>query len=504
MRFIAGDDRNQMTMTYGCLDDYIKEDSSIRVLDFFIENLCLDKLGFDRTVPKSTGRKPYSPKTLLKLYLYGYLNGIRSGRKLEKETKRNLEVMWLVKNLSPDFKTICDFRKDNKKALKSVFREFTFICRQAKLLDFNLVAIDGSFIAAVNHNGKNYTEKKVRIILQKLDEDIERYFIDLDATDTSELSDKKSVAEQIGILKQKKAKFEKLYQNMKDENKTQISLTDPDSKMMKKSKSKTDMSYNVQTAVDSKHKLIVEYDVTNDSNDLKQLSKISQQVIDTHELCSLEVTADKGYSSGQEIKKCLEINVTPYVPIINKHIKRGYDAYSTDKFIYSPEGDCILCPAGKNLPRSYRKENRNQTVYGSRIVCKDCKFRNMCCPEKQSYRRIWLSDSLEIFQEQEVRNLENPEKLSARICIVEHPFGTIKHAMNQSYFLMKGFAAVNGEFALTALAYNFKRAFNILGFASLMRAVMEYFKELSLNLALLTKIVIFFQFKQKLLSLEKR
>ncbi len=476
MRFIAGEDRHQLRMMHDCLDDFIIKDSAVRVLDFFIEELDLVRLGFKRTIPKAKGRKPYDPKVLLKLYLYGYMNGIRTGRKLEVETKRNLEVMWLLGKLSPDFKTICDFRKYNKKALKGVFREFTFICRKVNLIDFKLVAIDGSFFSAVNHNEKNYTLKKLQILLKKVDEKIDRYFDELDRTDMLELSDQKSLTEQIDILQQKRVEYEDLYRSLQVSKEKQKSLTDPDSRMMKKTNSKTDVSYNVQTAVDSKHKLIAEYDVTNDCNDKKQLSKMSHQIKDTHALTGLEVTADSGYSSGMEIEKCHAMNVTPFVPIPNIASKEKLGDYSKSVFQYLSDEDCYLCPANEKLYRSYREEKQRRTMYEKPSACKSCTFNSECCPSKRNYRRIGRYDNEAIYQRQRVMNLQYPEKLSARKCIVEHPFGTIKHSMNQAYFLTKGLASVNGEFALTACAYNFKRAINILGVAALMQAIREYYK----------------------------
>lgn len=504
MRFIIGENRNQMKMLHECLDDYIMKDSPVRVLDLFIEELDLGRLGFKRTRPNPKGRKPYDPKVLLKLYLYGYMNGIRTGRKLEVETKRNLEVMWLLGKLSPDFKTICDFRKDNKNALKKVFREFTFICRNVDLIDFKLVAIDGSYFSAVNHNEKNYTLKKLQILLEKVDEKIDQYFDELDKTDMLELSDQKSLTEQIDILQQKKAEYEKLYQSLQESKENQESLTDPDSRMMKKTNSKTDVSYNVQTVVDSKHKLIAEYDVTNDCNDKKQLSKMSQQVMDTHELIKLEVTADSGYSSEVEIEKCFEMNVTPFVPIPNTASKENLGDYSKSKFKYLSDEDCYLCPAEEKLYRSYRDKKQRRTIYAKELVCKSCIFRSECCPNNRGYRRIGRYDNEEIYQRQKALNSQHPEKLLARKCIVEHPFGTIKHSMNQAYFLTKGLASVNGEFALTALAYNFKRVINILGVKALMQAIREYYQGIRFILNLLLNMFKMIHFYAKMIILGKR
>jgi transposase len=475
MRYIVPQDRYQIESNFGCLDDMIEPNNIVRVIDYFVDGLDLKALDFTKAIPEAKGRKPYNPKHLLKLYIYGYLNRIQSSRLLEKETKRNIELKWLLGNLSPDFKTIADFRKDNRTHLKKVFREFTYICRSADLIDFQLTAIDGSFFSAVNHNAKNYSQSKIKKLLEKLDAHIELYLAEMNRSDQKEFSKGFSLEEQLTNLKQKKAEYQAIQKVMKETGETQISDTDPDSKMTVKAKSKMDVSYNVQTAVDSKNHLIVEYDVTNDGNDMQQLSRMSQKVKETHELESLTVTADAGYSTGAELSKCKEMNVETFVPILENRKSRDLGKFSSSYFRYNPENDSFICPIGRELPYYSYEKHRHQSIYGSSKTCTGCEHCSICASSGISFRKIYRSDFAEVIEEQRQRNKLNKDKLESRKMIVEHPFGTIKHSMKFDGFLTKRLPSVNGEFGLAALSYNFKRAFNILGFDKLIEAIQRYY-----------------------------
>ena len=365
MRFIVSEDRMQMQTNFGCLDDAIEDNNIVRVIDFFIDELDIKALGFTKSEPQLKGRKPYNPKDLLKLYIYGYLNQISSSRKLERETKRNLEVKWLLGNLTPDFKTIADFRKDNRSHLKNVFKEFSYICRSVNLIDFTLTAIDGSFFSAVNHNNKNYSKNKIKKLMKKLDDQIEQYLDEINRTDQQNFSRQFDLQEQLDRLQQKKQEYKAIQDQMNEKGETQVSITDPDSKMMVKSKSKTDVSYNVQSVVDSKHHLIVEYDVTNDCNDMKQLSRMSGKVKETYNLDSLIVTADKGYSSGEELTKCKAMNVETFTPFQDQRKGDKVGDFASHKFRYDSNHDCYICPIGRELPKLSRDRYHNQTFYGS-------------------------------------------------------------------------------------------------------------------------------------------
>lgn len=475
MRYIVPENRLQLQTNFGCLDDAIEDNNLVRVIDFFIDELDIKALGFTKSEPELKGRKPYNPKDLLKLYIYGYLNQISSSRKLERETKRNLEVKWLLGNLSPDFKTIADFRKDNRKQMKNVFKEFSYICRSAKLIDFALTAIDGSFFSAVNHNNKNYSKNKIKKLMNKLDADIDQYLDAIKRTDQQEFSKQFDLKEQLKRLQQKKQEYQVIQDHMNETGETQISMTDPDSKMMVKAKSKTDVSYNVQTVVDSKYHLIIEYDVTNDCNDMKQLSRMSEKVKKTYDLDSLKVTADKGYSSGEELAKCKVMNVETFTPFQDQRKGKKTGAFTSEQFHYDSACDCYICPTGKKLPKLSRDRYHKQTFYGSSDVCKGCRHISECVSSKLNFRKLYRSDFADIVEEQKERNRLNQDKLEARKMIVEHPFGTIKHHMKFTGFLTKRLQSVNGEFGLVALSYNIRRVYNILGFDKLIAAIQRYY-----------------------------
>ncbi len=498
MRYITGDDRYQITAEFCCLDDLIESDNMVRIIDLFVDELDLERHGFTNTKPKDKGRKPYNPGDLLKLYIYGYLNRINSSRKLERECKRNIEVRWLLGNLSPDFKTIADFRKDNRDNLKNIFREFTYICRRADLIDFKLAAIDGSFFSAVNHNSKNYSRNKLRKLMVKLDRKIDEYLDEISRLDKQELSKISDLQQAIADLRSKQREYREMQEVLEATGETQVSLTDPDSKMMTKPQSKIDMSYNVQLVVDSKNSLIAECDVTNDGNDRKQLSRMVEKVLETHAPSELSVVADEGYSSGEEIDKCHEKNVDTYVPVPGKKPPREDDPFCPANFTYIPEEDCYLCPAGKKLPKSSFKKDGRQITYCSRNICKDCPCFTQCVPPGSKYKIIHRNTFEKAIQRQRTVNQENKEKLKLRQMIVEHPFGTIKRHMRLGDFLTRGLRSVNGEFSLIALAYNMMRAFNVLGFDRLKAAIRDHFKHVRTICAFICLFLVNFCWKATL------
>lgn len=474
MAYVEGVNRDQITLFPEAIDDYITEDNPVRFIDAFVGGLDLSEHGFKYSDTNPTGRPPYNPADLLKLYIYGYLNRIRSSRKLEQETIRNVELMWLLCKLSPDFKTIADFRKDNRKAFKKVFREFTLLCRKLKLFGGELIAVDGSKFRAVNSSQRNFTEKKLQKALKAIDEKIEAYLNELDEADQKETQDKrlsaKDLQDKIQKLKDRKGKYGELFKEMKDSGETQISLTDPDSRSMPKSPN-APVAYNVQTAVDEKHKLIVAYDITNEVTDRNQLSKMAKQAKDTLEAEELKVVADMGYSHGKEIKACEEAGIEPYVatPVTSANRKLGL--YGKEQFIYDPEKDVYRCPSGQELTYRFDTHELGRHIrYYTTSTCRDCEVRSKCTRNK-SGRRItrWIDE--EIIEQMQKRIEENPELMKKRKQIVEHPFGTIKHWNDQGHFLMRGLEKVKAEIGLSALAYNIKRVINILGVTKMIEAL---------------------------------
>jgi len=468
MRYIEGQSREQVLIFPEVIDDYVSKDNPVRFIDAFIDMLDMIKLGFTHSLTSKTGRKPYNPKDLLKLYIYGYLNQIRSSRKLERETHRNIEVIWLLKKIQPDFKTISDFRKDNSRALKKVFRQLVMLCKGWGLYGNELVAIDGSKFKANNHNSRCFTMKKIKKTLKEINEKIESYLRELDESDESEESNNGDIKlesaelqEKIDQLKETQEKYNQYEKMLRESGEKQISLTDPDSRMMKVKNSGHDVCFNVQAAIDSKHKLVADYDVTNEGNDQNQLSNMSEKAKETLEVDELEVVADKGYFKREEIKKCAKNNITCYVPQPRKSHNRKKGLFTDKDFHYNSSKDCYICPAGEVLhPTTYRKE-REENIYTTR-KCLNCSLRSKCTKDRHG-RHIYRWINEQIIEEMAVRVQENPDKIKARACIVEHPFGTIKQPMNQGYFLTRGFEGVKAELSLTMLSYNIKRVLNILG-----------------------------------------
>ncbi len=474
MSYIEGESRHQSLLFPEILDDYIAQDNPVRFVDAFVEGLRLEKLGFTRTVPESTGRPPYDPQDLLKLYIYGYLNGIRSSRRLERESGRNVEVMWLVRKLRPDFKTIADFRKDNRRAFKGVFRQFTLLCKEMDLLGGELIAIDGSKFKAVNSSDRNFSRGKLERKIKEIEEKVERYLDEMDRADEQE-GDSQQVSgedlkEKIARLKERRGRYGELLKELERSGESQISLTDPDSRAMPLTP-KGDVSYNVQVAVDSEHHLMVEQEVTNaviDSSQLFFMAKRAQEVLGKDRL---DVVADMGYYHGDEIKACEEAGITPYIAKANTSANTALGLFGKERFVYDAEEDCYRCPAGEKLKYHFDSEELGRKIrYYWTTACSTCEIKAQCTRNK-GFRRItrWVDEGILDRMEQRVK--ANWELMKKRKQIVEHPFGTIKFWNDQRHFLMRGLEKVRAEFSLSALAYNIKRAVNIVGVRGLVAAV---------------------------------
>jgi hypothetical protein len=411
---------------------------------------------------------------LLKLYLYGYLNRVRSSRMLEREAQRNLELLWLLGKLTPDHKTIADFRKDNLAALRQVCREFTELCKALELFGGELVAIDGSKFLAVNSRQRNFSQTKLTRALQDLDEKIARYLTELDQQDAQEANVTPVTADDLKVkidhLRTRQAHYQTLQHQLEQSGQTQLSLTDPDSRSMPCGQG-TVVAYNVQTAVDSKHKLIVAHEVTNAVTDQDQLAPMAQAAKETLGVATLDATADKGYYDGQAIKDCLAQGITPYVPKPHTSVNQQRGLYTKDDFRYDPDQDRYRCPQGAELDfRFATVENGRAMRYYATTACRTCAARALCTSNKGG-RRItrWADEHL--LDEMAERVKAHPEIVGQRKALSEHPFGTLKRAMGQGYFLMKGLLKVNTEMSLTVLAYNLKRALNLLGVTKLLAAL---------------------------------
>lgn len=476
MDHIHGADRDQLTLFPEALDGYISQENPVRFIDAYVDSLDLEQLGFRHATLQETGRPPYHPGDLLKLYLYGYLNRIRSSRQLERESHRNVEVMWLLRRLTPDFKTISDFRRDNRKQIRKVNREFTLFCRQLDLFSGDLVAIDGSKFKAVNRRDRNFTKKQLKRTIQKLDEDIDRYLDEMDEADAEEPHEKKLTAEElrekIEEMKRRRAEAEEMEKKLDESGASQISLTDPDSRMMPVSGGRrTDVSYNVQVAVDPKHKMIVDHEVTNAVTDLNLLSYMAKRVKDLLGLNDLEVLADMGYYHGKEVKACLEAGITPYIPKPRTSASRKRGFFAKSDFRFDPQDDIYWCPAGEKLTYRFQTTEKGRVIkYYATSACGRCALKPKCTRNKGG-RRItrWVDEDL--LDEMEHRVHALPEKMKLRKQLAEHPFGTLKHHWDQAHFLTRKLPNVRSEMALSIMAYNLKRAIKVLGVPRLIEAL---------------------------------
>jgi len=475
-RFIEGVDRGQSTLFPECLEDYIAEDNPVRVIDVFVDELDLGGLGFGRVEPRMTGRPGYQPSVLLKLYIYGYLNRVQSSRRLEREAGRNVEVMWLTGRLAPDHKTIADFRKDNGAAIRKVCARFVALCRQLELFADASVAIDGAKFKAVNTRDRNFTRAKMNRRLEQIEESVERYLQQLDSADRQEPSlarTTKSIRlkDKIATLKEEMARLTELEARMLAAPDQQISLTDPDARSMATSGRGSGMvGYNVQAAVDTRHHLIVAHEVTNVGTDRAQLSHMAKQTKAALAADRLDVVADRGCFSGEEILACDEAGITVTLPKPLTSGNKAKGRFVKQDFRYVAEEDAYICPAGERLVYHYTNQEKGLTLrrYWTN-ACQTCAIKDQCTTGKE--RRITRWEHEHVLEAVQQRLDEHPEKMHQRRETVEHPFGTIKSWMGSTHFQTKTLKRVGAEMALHVLAYNLKRVMNIMGVAPLIAAM---------------------------------
>ncbi len=470
--FIQGDDRHQATLFPERLDDYLAEDNSVRVIDVFVDDLDLSGLGF-KTHSEKTGRPAYHPTILLKLYVYGYLNRVQSSRRLEREAHRNVELMWLTGRLAPDFKTIADFRKNNGAAIRLVCREFIMLCKKLNLLADAFVAIDGSKFKAVNNRDQNFTKAKMQRRLQEIDASIERYLGQIASADRQEAAvatdHPQRLENKITALKTEMARLKKLEVQMHQAPDQQISLTDPDARSMK-TRGNGIVGYNVQTAVDAEHHLIVAHEVTNTGSDRHQLYYMAQHAKDAIGSETLEVVADRGYFTSEEILACDQAKITTYLPKPQTSGSTKKGLFSKRDFMYKAEDDEYECPAGERLIWRFETEEKGLQLhkYWS-SHCPNCSIKSQCTPSP--YRRVTRWEHEAVLEAAEARLDREPERMRTRRATVEHPFGTLKAWMGYTHFQMKTLKHVSTEMSLHVLAYNFKRVLAILGVPTLLQAI---------------------------------
>lgn len=469
MPYVQGQDRNQQMLMPMCLDDYIEQDSICRIIDAYVRSLDMTALGFKYAEPKETGRPPYNPSHMLMLYLYGYLNRIRSSRRLEAETKRNVEVMWLMEKVMPDDKTICNFRKDNAAALKKVFREFSLWCNRQELYGCKLVVVDGTKIRANNSRRKIHTKKNTDLFLSDLEKKISEYVAKLEENDKKEQEESafssEAIREVLVRLRERKSELERWRERV-EVNGGEIAEIDADCRMMKQGGNARplDACYNVQTVVDDKNKLIVDFDVTNRPDEKGALPKMTEAAKEIMGISKIRALGDKGYYDPEDIAECENNQTTCYVASMKSGVRSPDPQFNHELFRYDKERDCYICPLGKDIP--FKRIKKTGKIIGreyhNSAACYGCPKHENCTKGKRA-RAIFRNpnqDTLDVVDAR-MRSDEGRRVYKKRKEIVEHPFGTTKRSWGYSNFICRGLEKTTGEQSLVFLAYNFLRVFNI-------------------------------------------
>ena len=469
------------------LEDMVGEKAMVRVIDRFVEVTDLQALGFTNTQPAHTGRPAYPPKAMTKLFLYGYQDRLRSSRKLEKETYRNVEVMWLMNSLTPDHKTISDFRKNNVRPIQKLFRKFVQFCNQWGLIGGELVAFDGSKFKASNNKKNNYSRKKIEARLAAIDEKINNYLAELEANDAQDnantadgsdttdifagtLSPEKVVELQAELeeLQSRKEQYNEYKKQLDETGANELSTVDPDARLMGNNRGGVEVAYNVQSAADAKHSILVDFDVSTNPSDQHQLGNMVKKVKRVLKIKRFTALADKGYYNGKDLLRAKKQQVIAIVarqkPNDSKTIHKSYH---TENFHYDESTNTYTCPQGHTLT-TRNKKTAKRWNYSNKQACKDCPHQHECITGKAKFRTVTRSPYSKIYEQTDKRFAENKELYKRRQEIVEHPFGTIKHTMNGGYFLLRTRRKVRAEVALLFLGYNLKRAVNVLGFDEIM------------------------------------
>lgn len=479
MTYRVGVPRNDVLLLPECVDDYVGPENPVRAVDAFVEGVDLVAMGFDLRSEGDPGAPEYDPRAMLKLYLYGYINRIRSSRELKKATRRNLEAIWLMRRLMPDHWTINAFRREHRDCFKKVFRQFNLVCGSLGLFGADLVAIDGTFLKGVNNLRRNFTQNKVAKMLAEIDQRSEAYLKELDTADRE--AEAQSMAAEKGEskgarLKGKLAEMEQkrrdchaLLAAMTESPHGQISLTDPDSRHLEKASERT-VGYNAQVAVDSTHHLIVAEEVTQEANDSQLLTPMAVAAKTALAVDHLQVVADSGYYDHAQVRQCVEAGIEPYVPQ-PKHPSAGKGLYGIEEFKYDSEGDLYVCPQGRELTRhsdTTKGGGTYHTYYAGPAACRACPVRGQCTEGR--YRKLNLHQDQALIDAHRQRQAQKPTIQRQRAGIVEHVFGTLKFWQGYRSFLTRRLPMVRAEFTLSCLAYNFRRVLNLLGTKELLKA----------------------------------
>lgn len=489
MGYVEGISRDQTMMV--AYDDLVEAESMVRLIDRFVEVCNLDKMGFSGTKPAETGRPSYAPKAMTKLYLYGYDNGIRSSRKIERETHRNVEVMWLMNGLKPDHKTIAEFRRQNIRPIQKLFHEFVRLCKSWDLIGGELIAVDGTKIKASNNKKMNFSRKKLDARLLHIDEQIQEYLTKIEETDRQEEQSTGLAPEKLQKLLERKELYESYKAKLDATGENELSVVDPDARLMGNNRGGVDMAYNVQSAVDSKNDLILEYDVSMNPSDQNQLGKMVKKVKRRLKLNRFTVLADKGYYNGEDLLRIKKYKIKAIVSRQNSsNPKEQPERFHTDKFIYDSITDKYTCPMEKIL-YPHNKKTAERRNFFNKTACAECPHRNECTSGEKPYRTVSRSKYSKIYEETDKRTNENMSLYKRRQQIVEHPFGTVKFTMHGNYFLLRTRRKVRSEVALLFLGYNLKRVLKVLGFKEFM-AKLDILYALFLNFLIKKQIFLTF------------
>lgn len=478
MSYLRGVARQQMMLLPESVEDYVSEDNPVRVIEAFVEGLDLQALGFEIKAEEAPGAPPYDPKAMLKLYVYGYLNRIRSSRELEKAARRNLEVIWLLGRLTPDHWTINAFRRGHRARFKAVFRQFNLVCGSLGLFGAELVAIDGTFLKAVNSPRRNFSQGKVRRMIEEIDARSEAYLEALEAAEREAPAQSLAAAggarpsqiqSKLAALEDKRRECAQLLEKLSAEPGAQVSLTDPESRALCK-KGEFTVGYNAQIAVDSAQHLIAAQEVTREPNDATLLMPMAQAAREALGVEKIAAVADRGYYSHEQVCACAEAGIEAYVPSPRRCVA-GEGGYPIEVFRYDAARDLYVCPQGRELPRhsdTTKASGRHRTYYDS-SVCRDCPVRPACT--RGAYRKLTVHEHQEILAANHARLRARPEIMAQRHALAEHPFGTLKFWLGYRALLCRGLEMVRAEFSLSCLAYNFRRALNVLGVPRLLEAL---------------------------------
>lgn len=474
MSYNVGQDRNQITMLPECLDDFVSAGNPIRIVDRIVSSLDLRALGFKYAVSADTGRPPYDPRDLLKLYIYGYLHGTNSGRDLEELCKVNVEVMWLVKRIQPDFRTICAFRRNNPQAIQGAMLKFNELWMMLGLIGSDTVAIDSSKFRAVNSKDNNYSEEKLNRLLAYYKKRIAEYMEKLEQADQLDenrepeeftAAEIEEMQRKLEIFNQRQQEHLQRLALLKETGQKQVSTTDPDSRRMR-SNDGTIVGYSAQMTIDSKNKMILDFEVNNAGNDTQQLEEMALRAKELLKVEKLKVAADTGYFKAEAIINCEKAGIETHVSVPNPPTKNPH-LFQKKDFLYDTENDLYICPANQKLIFKGITSEHGRTLRRYEPVaantCRDCPLRIQCTTRKKKNRRITRFIDEHILEKAVQRNEASPDLRTLRKSMVEHPFGTIKCRINHGRFLTKGKINVQTEFALAVIAYNIKRVFSILG-----------------------------------------